>query len=142
MKGSLRLCCVAAASLALAQAATAPAPVADFRDLAASAGLQERTVIGGERSKDYIIETTGGGAAILDYDNDGWADLFLVNGARLASPPSTSADDAPPSHLYRNRGDGTFADVTAKSGLTRRGWGQGVCAGDYDNDGQVDLFVT
>jgi hypothetical protein len=115
------------------------AAVADFRDLAAAAGLVARTVIGGERSKEYILETTGGGVAIVDYDNDGWPDIFLVNGARLAT---ASTDAAPISHLYRNNGDGTFADVTDKAGVAGRGWGQGVCAGDYDNDGFIDLFVT
>jgi hypothetical protein len=114
-------------------------PLADFRDLAASAGLSARTVIGGEHTKEYILETTGGGAAILDYDADGWPDIFLVNGARLTT---SEAGDAPISHLYRNNGDGTFADVTAKAGVAGRGWGQGVCTGDYDNDGHVDLFVT
>jgi hypothetical protein len=104
-------------------------------DLAPSAGLTARTVIGGEREKQYILETTGGGAAILDYDDDGRPDIFLVGGARL---DGTGA----PSRLHHNRGDGTFADVTAASGLDRQGWGQGVCAGDYDNDGRVDLFVT
>jgi enediyne biosynthesis protein E4 len=110
-------------------------PAARFVDLAPRAGLTAPTVIGGERTKQYILETTGGGAAILDYDDDGWPDIFLVSGARL---DGTGA----PSRLYRNRGDGTFADVTAASGLDRQGWGQGVCAGDYDNDGRVDLFVT
>jgi len=114
------------------------APVADFRDIAAKAGLTARTVIGGERTKDYILETTGGGLAIVDYDNDGWPDIFLVNGSRL--PGSTA--DAPTSHLYRNNADGTFTDVTATAGLAGQGWGQGVCAGDYDNDGNIDLFVT
>src|SRR5712692_1753097 len=113
--------------------------VADFRDIAAAAGLSARTVIGGERTKQYILETTGGGVAIVDYDGDGWPDIFLVNGASLA-PSSTDA--APVSHLYRNRGDGTFADVTEKAGVAGKGWGQGVCAGDYDNDGYIDLFVT
>src|SRR6476659_9515801 len=119
-------------------AVTAAGPVADFRDVAASAGLTARTVIGGERTKDYILETTGGGVAILDYDNDGWPDVFLLNGSRLPGSPN----DAPTSHLYRNNGDGTFSDVTAKAGLAGEGWGQGVCAGDYDNDGHIDLFVT
>jgi len=116
----------------------APA-VADFRDLAAAAGLSARTVIGGERSKQYILETTGGGAAIVDYDDDGRPDIFLVNGSRLSPSPS---DAAPVSHLYHNNGDGTFVDVTEKAGVGGSGWGQGVCAGDYDNDGHIDLFVT
>ena len=113
--------------------------MADFRDVSATAGLSARTVIGGDRTKEYILETTGGGVAIIDYDNDGWPDIFLVNGARMAGSP---ADAAPVSHLYRNNGDGTFADVTEKAGVAGRGWGQGVCAGDYDNDGNTDLFVT
>jgi hypothetical protein len=104
-------------------------------DVAPAAGLTGRTVIGGERTKDYILETTGGGVAILDYDDDGWPDVFLVNGARAGEEPS-------PSRLYRNQGDGTFLDVSATSGLVRRGWGQGACAGDYDNDARMDLFVT
>ena len=112
---------------------------ADFRDIAASAGLTAKTIIGGDRTKQYILETTGGGTAILDYDDDGWPDIFLVNGAPLEKP---AGDAAPMSHLYRNSGDGTFADVTAKAGIGGRGWGQGVCAGDYDNDGHVDLLVT
>ena|SRR5436190_12312472 len=65
------------------------AAFADFRDLAAAAGLTARTVIGGEHTKDYILETTGGGVAILDYDNDGWPDIFLVNGGRTSSRPPT-----------------------------------------------------
>ena len=114
-------------------------PLADFRDLAAAAGLSARTVIGGERTKDYILETTGGGLAIADYDNDGWPDIFLVNGGRLPGPANA---EEPASHLYRNNGDGTFVDVTDKAGVGGRGWGQGVAAGDYDNDGHIDLFVT
>jgi len=114
-------------------------PVADFRDVAAAAGLTARTIIGGDRTKQFILETTGGGVAILDYDDDGWPDLFFVNGARLAQP---DGEAAPVSHLYRNNHDGTFADVTSRAGLSATGWGQGVCAGDYDNDGRVDLFVT
>jgi len=117
----------------------APVDVARFVDLAPSARLAARTIIGGERTKDYILETTGGGVAIFDYDDDGWPDIFLVNGSRLGG---FGGEDPPPSRLYRNLGDGTFADVTDKSGLGHRGWGQGVCAGDYDNDGRVDLFVT
>jgi hypothetical protein len=96
-------------------------------------------VFGGESTKKYIIETTGTGVAIFDFDNDGWPDIFIVNGTKLEGFPSAKA---PTSHLYRNNHDGTFTDVTRKAGLTHLGWGQGVCVGDYDNDGFADLFVT
>ena len=129
---------LAMSALFASQKIVMPAALADFRDVAAAAGLTARTVIGGERTKQYILETTGGGVAIVDYDDDGRPDIFLVNGARLESSPEA----APVSHLYRNKGDGTFADVTEKAGVGGKGWGQGVCAGDYDNDGHVDLFVT
>jgi hypothetical protein len=130
---------LAMSALFASQKIVMPAALADFRDVATAAGLTARTVIGGERTKQYILETTGGGVAIVDYDDDGRPDIFLVNGARLESSPA----DAPPvSHLYRNNGDGTFADVTEKAGVAGKGWGQGVCAGDYDNDGHVDLVVT
>ena len=129
---------LAMSALFASQKIVMPAALADFRDVAAAAGLTARTIIGGDRTKQYILETTGGGVAIVDYDDDGRPDIFLVNGARLESSP-----DAPPvSHLYRNNGDGTFADVTEKAGVGGKGWGQGVCAGDYDNDGYIDLFVT
>ena len=97
------------------------------------------TVFGGKDTKKYIIETTGTGVAIFDYDNDGWPDIFLVNGTTLEGFPAGSA---PTNHLYRNNHDGTFSDVTAKAGLTATGWGQGACVGDYDNDGWDDLYVT
>jgi len=112
-----------------------PSPKVEFRDIAAAAGLTAENVYGGERSKKYILEMTGNGAAIFDFDNDGNPDVLLVNGTRLAGK-------APSSRLYRNLGDGTFRDVSGNSGLTQTGWGQGVCAGDFDNDGLTDLFVT
>jgi enediyne biosynthesis protein E4 len=114
-------------------------PIAHFTDVAAKAGLTAPIVFGGENTKKYIIETTGTGVAILDFDNDGWPDIFIVNGTKLEGFPSLKA---PTSHLYHNNHDGTFTDVTAKAGLTHIGWGQGVCVGDYDNDGFADLFVT
>jgi hypothetical protein len=110
-----------------------------FTDVAAKAGLKEKTVAGGEQSKKYILETTTGGVAFLDYDGDGWLDLFFVNGTHLEPPPGKPK---PSNRLYHNERDGTFQDVTRQAGLEHSGWGQGVCAGDYDNDGATDLFVT
>lgn len=113
--------------------------IANFIDIADKAGLTAINVFGGVESKKYIIETTGTGVAIFDYDNDGWPDIFIVNGTTLEGFP---ADQTPSNHLYHNNHDGTFTDVTAKAGLVATGWGQGVCVGDYDNDGWEDLYVT
>src|SRR5689334_8796973 len=121
-----------------AQTKTAP-PIAHFTDMAAKAGVSAPVVFGGENTKKYIIETTGTGVAIFDYDNDGWPDIFIVNGTRLEG---SAPGKAPASHLYHNNHDGSFRDVTEKAGLTHTGWGQGVCVGDYDNDGFEDLYVT
>ena len=115
------------------------AKIADFSDIGAKAGLTAVNVFGGEKTKKFIIETTGTGVAIFDYDNDGWPDIFIVNGTTLNGFP---AEQAPTNHLYHNNHDGTFSDVTAKAGLVASGWGQGVCVGDYDNDGWEDLYVT
>jgi hypothetical protein len=116
-----------------------PKSLAYFTDLAKQAGLTMMNVFGGENTKKYIIETTGTGVAIFDYDNDGWPDIFIVNGTKLEGFPSGKA---PTNHLYRNNHDGTFGDVTVTAGLAHTGWGQGVCVGDYDNDGWEDLYVT
>src|SRR5256886_7710081 len=121
-----------------AAANTSP-PQVDFVDIAARAGLMAKTEDGGEKAKKYIVETTGSGAAFIDYDNDGWPDIFLVNGTTVDGFPK---GQEPTSHLYHNNRDGTFTDVTKKAGVALTGWGQGVCAGDYDNDGWEDLFVT
>ncbi len=109
-------------------------------DVAQQVGLRMENVNGGVDTKKYIIETTGSGVAILDYDNDGWPDIFLVNGSTL-NPPREK-DPKPTSHLFHNNRDGTFSDVTRAAGLEFTGWGQGVCVGDYDNDGFDDLYVT
>ncbi len=118
---------------------TNAAPIAHFTDVAQKAGLTAPIIFGGENTKKYIIETTGTGVAIFDYDNDGWPDIFIVNGTTLQP---FAPNKAPTSHLYHNNHDGTFTDVTEKAGLTHTGWGQGVCVGDYDNDGFEDLYVT
>ncbi len=112
------------------------APIVDFRDIAEQAGLRAK-VISGDLDQTYIVENTGTGVAIFDYDNDGLPDIFLVQGDRLhnSGPPLTP-------HLYHNLGGLHFEDVTAKAGIGHLGWGQGVCAGDADNDGHVDLFLT
>jgi hypothetical protein len=112
------------------------APIVDFRDIAAQAGLTAE-IISGDLDQTYIVENTGTGVAIFDYDNDGLPDIFLVQGDRLhnSGPPFTP-------HLYHNLGGLHFEDVTAKAGIGHLGWGQGVCAGDADNDGHVDLFLT
>ena len=110
-----------------------------FLNVARESGLNAKTIYGGEHKNKYLLETTGCGVAFYDYDNDDWLDIFLVNGSRLEG---FSAGSEPTSHLFRNNRDGTFTDVTAKAGVAHSGWGQGVCVGDYDNDGWEDLFVT
>ena len=127
--------------LAAEQNAEKPANAlgATFIDVARAAGLNAQTIYGGEHKNKYLLETTGCGVAFYDYDNDGWLDIFVVNGWRLEGFP---AGQEPTSHLFKNNRDGTFTDVTAKAGLIHHGWGQAVCVGDYDNDGFDDLFVS
>ena len=125
-----------------AEPAIRPAPSgkpfpARFTDAAAASGLRMRFVSGGEKSKKFIVEANGSGVALFDYDNDGWVDIFLVNGSRLEGPPPGATN-----RLYRNQKDGNFVDVTAAAGLAKGGWGNGACAGDIDNDGHTDLYVT
>jgi enediyne biosynthesis protein E4 len=110
-----------------------------FSNTARDAGLTAVTIFGGTETNKYLLETTGAGVAVLDYDDDGWLDVFVVNGSILEGFPG---GNAPSNHLYRNQHDGTFRDVTATAGLAQSGWGQGACAADYDNDGHDDLFVT
>jgi hypothetical protein len=126
---------------------TSPYPASDlhpgpawFIDVAQQAGLDMENVNGGADTKKFIIETTGSGVAILDYDNDGWPDIFLVNGTTMDQAQQGSPK--PTSHLYHNNHDGTFSDVTQAAGLEFTGWGQGVCVGDYDNDGWPDIYIT
>jgi hypothetical protein len=110
---------------------------ARFTDIAAQAGLRAPTIYGAEGGSDYIVETIGCGAVFFDYDNDGWLDIFLPCGSRFHDVPPDATN-----RLYKNNRDGTFTDVTAKAGLLRSGWAAGVTVGDYNNDGNEDLFIT
>ncbi len=110
-----------------------------FTNIAKTAGLTHKTIYGDEQKNKYLLETTGSGVAWFDYDNDGWLDLFFVNGTRFSG---IAKGQEPTNRLYKNNRDGTFTDVTIKAGLARSGWGQAVCIGDYDNDGWDDLFIS
>ena len=111
---------------------------AEFRDIAAASGLSGRNVYGGVAKKDYILETTGNGVAVFDYDGDGHDDVLVINGARFKPDPAENTS----LQLYHNEGRGHFSDVSAKAGFGKGAWSQGVCIGDYDNDGKPDLLVT
>ncbi|MGH9624370.1 MAG: CRTAC1 family protein [Bryobacteraceae bacterium] len=108
-----------------------------FVDVGRQAGLTAPLIYGPPDHKDYILETVGCGCAFIDYDNDGWQDVFLLSGTRLDGPPPGTTN-----RLYHNNRNGTFTDVTEKAGLRRVGWASAVTVGDYDNDGYDDLFVT
>ena len=118
-------------------AATALSPFSRFVDVAKEAGLTEPTVCGEPNSFTYIIESMATGCAFFDYDNDGWMDIFILSSQRLENTPAGATN-----RLYKNNRDGTFTDVTVKAGLFDIGWAQGVCVGDYNNDGFEDLFLS
>jgi hypothetical protein len=142
----------AALVLTLALQVPDPARTAgpEFTDVAQSAGLGKAiNVFGGREEKKYIIETTGTGVAVIDFDDDNFPDLFFPNGSTVSQrDPATRKTSRPTqlpaatNQLFRNNHDGTFSDVTEKAGLRATGWGQGACVGDYDNDGLPDLYVT
>ena len=109
-----------------------------FENVAKAIGITFTHVNGASADK-YLVETMGSGAAFLDYDNDGWIDLFVVDGGSIASPKP----DAKAAHrLFHNEGKGIFKDVTAASGIVHREYGMGACAGDVDGDGRTDLYIT
>jgi hypothetical protein len=115
-----------------------PFPVS-FTDVALDAGLKMKFVLGRPDKKRYIVEANGTGVAFLDYNSDTLPDVFLVNGSRFE--PFAKGQE-PVSHLYRNEGAGKFTDISRAAGIARHGWGNGVCVGDIDNDGFLDLYVT
>jgi enediyne biosynthesis protein E4 len=110
---------------------------ARFTDVSARAGLKHTVIAGHSDRADYIIEAVSCGVAFLDFDNDGWLDIFVLSGSRFGDPPRAASN-----RLYKNNRDGTFTDVTEKAGLFRAGYAYGVTVGDYDNDGYDDLFIT
>lgn len=121
-----------AAVMALPDSSQAPrsTPAPDFRNIAQKSGIRDTFPNGGDAAKKFILETTGSGIALIDYDNDGRLDLFVLSG------------EGGTNRMYHNEGGDQFRDVTDRLGLRSSGWSQGVCAGDYDNDGFIDLFVT
>lgn len=114
-------------------------PDIEFVDVASDAGLNFEHVAGDRADKQYILEVTGSGVAIFDYNDDGLQDVFLLNQTRW---PAEKGKDFPTSRLFRNLGNLEFEDVTSEARLLHQGWGQGTCVGDYDNDGDDDLFIT
>ncbi len=129
---------VAANGQTSGKAVAAAGAAVRFTEISHDAGVDFLHVNGASADK-HLVETIGSGGLFFDYDNDGWIDIFLVDGGSLADPAIAKRA----SHrLFRNRGDGTFEDVTARSGIRHFGYGMGACAGDYDNDGWVDLYVT
>lgn len=130
----------ASAPTGRSEKALAPEAGFSFTDIAAQAGLSGAiNVFGGVERKRYLLEEIGCGVALFDYDNDGWPDIFFVNGTRFEG---ISPEHQPANFLFHNNRDGSFTNITEKAGLLRSGWGQGCCVGDYDNDGYDDLVVT
>ena len=137
--GTLLICAVWVSGQTPQPSIKNPSPGVTFVNVAQQAGLTAATIYGDEKRNRYLLETTGSGAAFIDYDNDGWQDVFLASGTRLDGlPPNVTSTN----RLYRNNGQGKFSDVTEKAGLIRTGWAQGVCVGDYQNDGFDDIFVS
>ena len=111
-----------------------------FEDISEKAGLTQWTHKMGTPQKKYIIETNGSGVGLIDYDNDGWLDIYVVNGSTF---DALDGKETPPhAALFHNNHDGTFTDVAAKAGVTNDRWGFGVAIADYDNDGWPDIYVT
>ena len=138
MGRSPRFQCAAAVVSVAAMVSAADPPLPQFVEIARKAGVLFHHTNGASPDK-HLVETMGSGGLFFDYDEDGWIDLFLVDGGSLADPRAARQARH---RLFRNRGDGTFADVTERSGIRHAEYGMGACAGDYDNDGRVDLYIT
>jgi len=132
---------VLAAAILLAAVALPAQSNLTFENAAKAAGLAFTHVNGASPEK-YLVETMGSGAAFLDYDHDGWIDLFVVDGGAIAGGQKAAKQTKASHRLFHNEGGGVFRDVTARSGVVHREYGQGVCAGDVDGDGRTDLYVT
>lgn len=123
---------------AATRAAAQPAPSFRFEDVTQHSGIHYQYECGETRNL-FIGDTMGGGVALIDYDNDGWLDIYFINGCKL---PFDRNNPPQPNKLYRNRGDFTFEDVTEHAGVPGSGYGMGCAVADYDADGCDDLFVT
>jgi hypothetical protein len=139
VSGTLLICVTLVSGQTSTQSVKNTVPGVTFVNVAQQVGLNATTIYGDEKRNRYLLETTGSGAAFIDYDNDGWQDIFLASGTRLDGLPANVTST---NRLYRNNGKGKFSDVTEKTGLVRTGWAQGVCIGDYENDGFDDIFVS
>src|SRR5690242_2844967 len=140
------LAIAAMATVCLLPIAAVAIPGVSYVDVTPASGIHFRQNNSATPEK-YLIETMTGGVAVFDYDNDGWEDIFLVNGARIriGQRDGEALDKSAPefwNRLYRNNHDGTFTDVTEKAGVRGSGYGMGAAVGDFDNDGFEDLLVT
>jgi hypothetical protein len=135
--GGRRVAVALAAGLSVVAPTAADTPLR-FTDITRQAGIDFQHV-NGASSAHHLVETMGSGGLFFDLDRDGWIDIFLVDGGSVAD---RVVDRRARHRLFRNRGDGTFADVTGRSGIEHRGYGMGACAADYDGDGDTDLYVT
>jgi len=140
MTAPQRALLLTAAAALLSAAGASEKQEVRFRDVAQEAGVTP-VIVSGSPEKNYVLEVNGSGVCWFDYDSDGWTDLYLVNGATIEQLRSGKEPETR-NYLFRNRGDGTFEDVTLKAGVPGRGWGFGCAAADYDNDGRTDLYVT
>src|SRR5688572_21628052 len=127
----------AAIAAAIAHTVVSAQPTVRFTDITREAGIDFHHVNGASPDK-HLVETMGSGGLFFDFDSDGWLDVFLVDGGSIARDAAGKARH----RLYRNRGNGTFDEVTAASGIVHREYGMGACSADYDNDGAADLYLT